>query len=76
MASALAAKLREEAQGAAEAVEQCEALIEEMADLTEVMSALMAFHGIDPRDVAEAAQQKASRHGRFETGAWLTTTSK
>lgn len=73
LASALAAKLQEEAHEAAVAVHSREALVEELADLTEVMSALMALHGIDQREVAEAAQQKASRRGRFETGAWLTT---
>jgi predicted house-cleaning noncanonical NTP pyrophosphatase (MazG superfamily) len=73
LASALAAKLREEAQEAAETVDRRERLIEELADLTEVMSALMALQGIDQREVAEAAQHKAPRRGRFDTGAWLTT---
>jgi hypothetical protein len=31
----------------------------------------MEFHGID-HEVIHAAQEKATRRGRFETGAWLT----
>jgi predicted house-cleaning noncanonical NTP pyrophosphatase (MazG superfamily) len=72
--SALAAKLQEEAHEPAEALDSRENLIEELADLTEVMSALMAIRGIDQRDVVEAARVKAMRRGRFESGAWLRTT--
>ena len=61
---ALGAKLREEAQEAAEALDSREKLIEELADPTEVMSALMAIRGISEHDVVAAAQAKALQRGR------------
>jgi len=70
---ALAAKLQEEAREAAEAIVDRDHLLEELADVYEVMQALMALHGIQWRDVVGEADTKAQRRGRFETGAWLTT---
>jgi predicted house-cleaning noncanonical NTP pyrophosphatase (MazG superfamily) len=55
-------------------VDDRDALVEELADVSEVMMALMALHGIEQQEVIDAAQEKVSRRGRFETGAWLTTT--
>jgi predicted house-cleaning noncanonical NTP pyrophosphatase (MazG superfamily) len=71
LVSALGAKLREEAQEAADALDSREKLIEELADITEVMSALMAIRGIPEHDVVAAAQAKALQRGRFESGTWL-----
>ena len=71
LVGALGAKLREEAQEAAEALDSREKLIEELADLTEVMSALMAIRGIPEHDVVAAARAKALQRGRFESGTWL-----
>jgi predicted house-cleaning noncanonical NTP pyrophosphatase (MazG superfamily) len=68
---ALGAKLSEEAQEAAEAVGNRQALVEELADLTEVMSALTALLGIDQQEVLDAAEEKALRRGVFEAGAWI-----
>jgi hypothetical protein len=36
--------------------------------------ALMALRGIEGDELVDAAHVKAARRGRFETGAWLTTT--
>jgi predicted house-cleaning noncanonical NTP pyrophosphatase (MazG superfamily) len=68
---ALAAKLQEEAAEAAGAIDDRDHLLEELADTYEVISALMAHHGIQWRHVVEEAEMKAERRGRFETGAWL-----
>lgn len=70
LTNALVAKLCEEAREAAEAVDQKERLVEELADVTEVMSALMRLFGIHDDDVADAAKVKALQRGRFETGAF------
>ena len=67
LVGALGAKLREEAQEAAGALDSREKLIEELAEFMEVMSALMALHGIDQHKVIDAAQKKALCRGRFET---------
>jgi predicted house-cleaning noncanonical NTP pyrophosphatase (MazG superfamily) len=74
LASALGAKLCEEAHEARDAADYRESLIEELADLTEVMSALMALRGIEQYEVLDAAEKKAALHGRFTTGTWLTST--
>jgi predicted house-cleaning noncanonical NTP pyrophosphatase (MazG superfamily) len=73
--AALAAKLSEQAQEAAEAVGNRRALVEELADLTEVMSALTALRGIDRQEILDTAQQKASQRGSFQTGAWIGASS-
>lgn len=73
LAKALAAKLCEEAQESAEALGNRQALVEELADLTEVMSALTASLGIGQQEILDAAAEKALRRGVFETGAWVAT---
>ncbi|OBA99627.1 hypothetical protein A5668_27895 [Mycolicibacterium fortuitum] len=68
---ALGAKLIEEAQEAAAALTNRDELIEELADLSEVIAVVMKVRGIDEREVTDAAAAKAGLRGRFETGAWL-----
>lgn len=68
---ALGAKLIEEAEEVAASVTNRDDLIEDLADLTEVIAAVMKIRGIDGREVADAAAAKAGTRGRFETGAWL-----
>ena len=46
------------------------ALIEEVADLQEVLHRLMTLHGIDPADVTAARHAKNARRGAF-LGNWL-----
>ena len=71
LVAALAKKLVEEAHEAAEAIGSRDHLIEELADVREVMSALMATQGITDQDVAVAAAAKALNPGAFEDGVWL-----
>jgi predicted house-cleaning noncanonical NTP pyrophosphatase (MazG superfamily) len=71
LVAALAAKLCEEAAEATAAIGDRDSLVEELADVTEVMSALMALNGIGQQEVTDAALQKTSARGGFETGAWL-----
>ncbi|GAB3227063.1 nucleoside triphosphate pyrophosphohydrolase [Mycolicibacterium hippocampi] len=71
--AALAAKLREEAAEAAGAVADRNALVDELADVTEVISALMSLHDIAQQEVIDAAARKAASRGRFDTGAWLVS---
>ncbi len=71
LVAALGAKLVEEAHEAAEAVGSRDHLIEELADVREVMSALMAVRGITDQDVTVAAAAKALNRGGFEDGVWL-----
>lgn len=73
LTGALAAKLFEEAQEAAEAVGNRQALIEEMADITEVISALTEVNNISDDDLAEAIRAKALQRGRFDDGAFLVS---
>jgi predicted house-cleaning noncanonical NTP pyrophosphatase (MazG superfamily) len=70
---ALAAKLSEEAQEVADAVGNRQALIEEMADITEVISALREVNNISDADLAEAIRVKALQRGRFNDGAFLVS---
>ena len=70
---ALGAKLREEAAEAAEVSRERDALVEELADVTEVMSALMARREISEQEVLDAARAKAIRRGRFELGVCLVS---
>jgi predicted house-cleaning noncanonical NTP pyrophosphatase (MazG superfamily) len=57
-------KLVEEAQEAAQA--SPEKLIIELADLYEVMDALMAAHGISQRTVLQVQEQRHNDRGGFE----------
>jgi predicted house-cleaning noncanonical NTP pyrophosphatase (MazG superfamily) len=72
MVDALAAKLVEEASEAAKAVNSREHLVEELADLREVVTALMAAKEITNAEVAQAATDKMTLRGAFTKGAWLT----
>lgn len=71
--TALAAKLQEEASEAANAIGDRKKLIDELADVAEVVSTLMEVSGINEAEVAQAARDKAERCGRFQTGAWLVS---
>ena len=71
LAGGLVAKLCEEAAEVKAAIGDRASLVDELADLTEVMSALMTTQGIQQQEVLDAAERKASRRGRYETGAWL-----
>lgn len=70
LVTALRAKLREEAQEAAEAGTR-ERLIEELADLREVTFALMAARGITEQELIQVAAVKVQQRGAFNLGAWL-----
>ena len=71
LVAALGAKLLEEAGEAAEVVGRREDLVEELADLREVIAALMAVRGITDQEVADAAAAKARDRGAFASGVWL-----
>lgn len=71
LAAALAKKLVEEAHEAEEAIGERGEHIAGLADVCEVMSALMATQGITDQDVAVAAAAKALNRGAFEDGVWL-----
>ncbi len=71
LVAALGEKLVEEAREAAEVVGSRGHLVEELADLREVMVALMAARGITDKEVAEAAVSKVQERGAFESGLWL-----
>ncbi|ODQ94441.1 nucleoside triphosphate pyrophosphohydrolase [Mycolicibacterium holsaticum] len=71
--AALCSKLCEEAAEVAGAVNEREKLIEELADVTEVVTALMALRGISESDVAAIATAKAHQRGRFDHGTWLVS---
>lgn len=60
---ALRDKLREEAAEAAEA--SVEDLVIELADLSEVMAALMAAHGISPETVRQCQMERREERGAF-----------
>lgn len=62
--AALKAKLIEEAQEAAAAGP--DDLLEELADLSEVMAALMAAAGLSPQDVETARLAKRAQRGGFD----------
>jgi predicted house-cleaning noncanonical NTP pyrophosphatase (MazG superfamily) len=71
LVTALGAKLIEEAQEAAEVVGSRKDLVDELADLREVMTALMAVLKIGDQEVAEAAEAKREQRGAFASGYWL-----
>ena len=73
--AALGAKLVEEAQEAAEVVHSRKDLLEELADVREVIAALMAAGGITDQQLSEAAVAKARMRGSFRSGAWLASSS-
>lgn len=69
--AALGAKLVEEAQEAADVVGSRDDLVQELADVREVMAALMTVRGITEQEVADAAAAKARDRGAFASGVWL-----
>jgi predicted house-cleaning noncanonical NTP pyrophosphatase (MazG superfamily) len=71
LVAALGAKLIEEAHEAAEAVGDRERLLEELADVREVVAALMDVRGITGEDITRAATAKVQQRGAFHSGAWL-----
>ena len=71
--AALGAKLVEEAQEAADVVGSRDDLVEELADVREVMAALMTVRGITEQEVADAAAAKARARGAFASGVWLAS---
>ena len=73
--AALGAKLIEEAREAAAVVHSRTDLVEELADVREVIAALMAAGGITDQEVANAAVTKAEKRGSFRSGAWLHSSS-
>jgi predicted house-cleaning noncanonical NTP pyrophosphatase (MazG superfamily) len=73
--AALGAKLVEEAQEAAQVVQSRKDLLEELADVREVIAALMAARGITDHELAEAAVTKAQERGAFHSGAWLDSSN-
>lgn len=73
LAAALGEKLVEEAREAADAVGSRGHLVEELADVREVMVALMAARGITDKEVAEAAIGKVQERGAFDSGSWLVS---
>lgn len=71
-AVALRAKLQEEAREVAEAQSRT-AVLEELADVYEVLLALARSAAFDLRDVQEAAQLKAEQRGAFHGRLYLST---
>ncbi len=71
LVAALGAKLIEEAHEAAEAVGDRDRLLEELADVREVVAALMDVRGITDEDLTRAAMAKVKQCGAFHSGAWL-----
>ncbi|MFW0873595.1 nucleoside triphosphate pyrophosphohydrolase [Rhodococcoides corynebacterioides] len=67
---ALRDKLVEEATELAEAVESS-AVLQEAADVLEVLTALAARHGFTMDDVGRAAEGKARDRGAFVDRVWL-----
>ena len=70
---ALREKLIEEANEAAEADDG--ELLEELADVYEVLSALAAKLGLEMTNVQEAAAAKAQERGTFRNRTWLESYS-
>ncbi len=71
LVAALGAKLCEEAKEASDAVGDRNQLLEELADVHEVMAALMDVHAISSEELAETAEKKSQERGAFTAGAWL-----
>lgn len=67
--AALAAKLVEEAREVAAAASRAE-LVEELADVAEVILALTAAHGIDAAEIEAARVAKRVARGGFDDRVW------
>ena len=72
---ALRKKLIEETEEVVKA-ENPELLKWELADVLEVVEALIAAHKIDPNDVAECKKEKKRRRGGFTKGVMLESASE
>jgi predicted house-cleaning noncanonical NTP pyrophosphatase (MazG superfamily) len=72
MEKLLAAKVMEEAQEVCSAPDAA-SMILEMADLLEVVYALAALYGWEPKDIELAREGKAVQRGRFTAGLVLVT---
>ena len=72
--TALKAKVVEEARELTES--EGEALIAEIADVQEVLEALMQAEGISPEQVAEVKRAKAEMNGTFQKRLFLEWTEK
>lgn len=70
-AAALRAKLQEEAREVADAESQT-ALLEELADVYEVLLALARSAAFDLQDVQEAARLKVAQRGAFQRRLYLS----
>lgn len=70
--TALRAKVLEEAGEVAEATTR-DALVEELADLREVLDRLAALEGIGDDEVRDRADAKRRTHGGFEHGLFTTS---
>lgn len=71
LASALAAKLVEEAYEAAEVIDDRAELIAELADVVEVITAMRRLRRITDAELANAVAAKAAHRGTFNTGSYL-----
>lgn len=67
LVGALVAKLCEEAREVGEAFKDRECLVQELADLTEVISAPMSVGGVGQQEVFDVVEAKAALRGRFTT---------
>lgn len=67
---ALGVKLTEEV-GEYRAATDLPSQLEELADVYEVMLALLREHGTDWSELAEIAGRKRDARGGFDTGVWL-----
>jgi len=69
----LAAKLKEEALEVVEALQQGDKskIVEELADVCEVLEALMTEVGIAKEEIATVKQQKLDKRGGFSQGVFL-----
>ncbi|MGV0834010.1 nucleoside triphosphate pyrophosphohydrolase [Mycolicibacterium thermoresistibile] len=68
--TALHAKLREEVDKLRGAVHR-DAVLEEAADVLEVLTAIVSEHGADLDSIVDAARAKRARRGGFEMRLWL-----
>jgi predicted house-cleaning noncanonical NTP pyrophosphatase (MazG superfamily) len=71
---ALLTKLVEEAAEAREAVDAADHLLTELADLYEVIDALVAAYGLDPQEVTRVRAERRAERGGFEQRICLVWT--
>ena len=71
-ASALRSKLVEEASEVAQSAD-ASALLEELADVYEVLTTLLDLEGLSEADLVERAAAKRATHGGFTLRLWSTS---